>query len=137
MVSLPVGERPTGGQGGYQATDALVKRTRYHFADIAGQIVDGTQLLQCGFGVSLTPGIKLPPAVEAASNACGDLRVGLLQTRDHLGGQPVAAAIGGMEVARVGPAEGAHQGIDLVGYLDVEAGVVEQCAYACGRVGQA
>ena len=61
-----------------------------------------------------------------------DATCGLMACKfdDDIGGERVAAAVGGVEVARVGGAEGAHQGIDLVRIPEVEGRVLHQGAHA-------
>jgi hypothetical protein len=73
-------------------------------------------------GMRLAAGVELLPAVEAAGQARGDLRVARVEFDDPLGDEGVAAAVGGVEARQVG-AEGADQRIYLVRVADVEGGV--------------
>ena len=80
---------------------------------------------QRGAGVRLAAGVEFLPAVEAAGEARGDLRVLVVQVEHAVGDEGVAAAVGGVEARQVG-AEGADQRIHLVRVADVEGRVGAQ-----------
>ena len=65
--------------------------------------------------------------LEGAGDARRDLRIAGLQFDDDIGGEGVTTAVGGVEVARIGSAEGAHQGIDLVA-VDGHAAILQRLA---------
>ena len=73
--------------------------------------------LQCAAGVALAFVVELLPAVEAARQARGNLRVAVVQVEDAVGEEGIT--LGGMEADQVG-SETAQQGVDLVRVGNVE-----------------
>ena len=72
--------------------------------------------------MGLAASVELLPAGEAAGQPGGDLRIPVVQFKDAVGDECVAAAIGGIEAGQIGP-EGANQCVDLVRVADVEGRV--------------
>lgn len=71
-----------------------LQRIPDHFRHVLSQVLDGCDAFQRGACVGLPCGIKLPPAVEAAGNTRGHLRVHRLQYANDVGYEGVAAAVG-------------------------------------------
>ena len=93
--------------------------------EIRRHVLARVQLCQRRAGVLLAAGIELPPAIEAACQARGDLRIDAVDLADLLGEKMVAAAVGGVKT-NVVVAEGVEQGVNLVRVAQIERRVREQ-----------
>ena len=69
--------------------------------------------------------VELAPAVKRARQSRRDLGVMRIECDDLLGGEGIAAAIGGIEAHVIALTEGADQGAQLVWIACVEGGVGE------------
>ena len=95
----------------------------FHTADRldAARNVAAAQAFQRRSRLLLAALVELPPAVEAARQARGDLWVEAVEPANLLGEEVVAAAVGGMKTDVV-VADGVLQGVDLVRLRRSKAG---------------